>query len=90
MRPAHPAGGAARTETSRDHSLLVDGPVRRAILTLAARARADWGFATTILATGFREARLGQNERRLVECDPRDAFRFESLDQFTVEWGDSL
>ena len=66
MRPAHPAGGAARTETSRDHSLLVDGPVRRAILTLAARARADWGFATTILATGFREARLGQNERRLV------------------------
>jgi 16S rRNA (cytosine967-C5)-methyltransferase len=40
--------------------------VRRAILTLAARARADWSFATTILASGFREERLGHIERGLV------------------------
>jgi 16S rRNA (cytosine967-C5)-methyltransferase len=53
-------------EPPTDRRFLADGPVRRAILTLAARARADWSFATTILAAGFREARLGQAERRLV------------------------
>jgi 16S rRNA (cytosine967-C5)-methyltransferase len=66
MRPAPPEGDAGRDEAALDRRLLVDGPVRRAILSLAARARADWGFASTILATGFREARFGQTERRLV------------------------
>ncbi|MBI5478318.1 MAG: RNA methyltransferase [Deltaproteobacteria bacterium] len=66
MCAAHRAGEAADQESPPDRRLLTDGPVRRAIVTLAARARADWGFATAILATGFREAHLGQAERRLV------------------------
>jgi 16S rRNA (cytosine967-C5)-methyltransferase len=46
--------------------LLAGGPVRRAAVTFAARAREDWSYASSILNTGFRESRLGQNERRLV------------------------
>jgi 16S rRNA (cytosine967-C5)-methyltransferase len=63
---AAPRAGGAAHHAPPDHRLLVDGPVRRTTLTLATRARADWSFATTILAAGFREAHLGQAERRLV------------------------
>jgi len=49
-----------------DPRLLREGPVRRAIVTMASRARADWSYATSVLAAGFRELRLGQRERRLV------------------------
>src|SRR5512142_1372617 len=40
---------------------------RQLVLELAAEARAEWGFATDILARAFREHReLSSNDRRMV------------------------
>jgi 16S rRNA (cytosine967-C5)-methyltransferase len=67
--------------------LLADGPVRRTAITLAARAREDWSYASSILNTGFRESRLGQAERGLVAEAVYGQIRLHRKIEFLLGFG---
>jgi 16S rRNA (cytosine967-C5)-methyltransferase len=53
--------------TSRESPLHLRGAARALALEIAAEARAEWGFATDLMAAAFRRHRnLGSSDRRLV------------------------
>jgi 16S rRNA (cytosine967-C5)-methyltransferase len=60
--------------------------VRSLVLEIAAEARAEWGFATDILARAFRQERqLGSSERRQVAETVYGLLRWERLLEAIVD-----